>query len=56
MPSSRRLLWRVIGSRLILPFEMTGSAGLLEALPRHQTAHAALLAGILDVRAVRRAG
>ena len=28
---------------------MTGSAGLLEALPRHQTAHAALLADILDV-------
>jgi len=28
---------------------MTGSAELLEALPRHQTAHAALLADILDV-------
>jgi LuxR family maltose regulon positive regulatory protein len=28
---------------------MTGSAQLLEALPRHQTAHAALLADILDV-------
>jgi LuxR family maltose regulon positive regulatory protein len=35
--------------RLILPFAMTGSAGLLEALPRHETAHAALLADILDV-------
>ena len=35
--------------RLILPFAMTGSAGLLEALPRHQTAHAALLADIRDV-------
>jgi LuxR family transcriptional regulator, maltose regulon positive regulatory protein len=35
--------------RLILPFAMTGSAGLLEALPRHQTAHGALLADILDV-------
>jgi LuxR family maltose regulon positive regulatory protein len=35
--------------RVILPFAMTGSAGLLEALPRHQTAHAALLADILDV-------
>ena len=35
--------------RLILPFAMTGSAGLLQALPRHQTAHAALLADILDV-------
>ncbi|WP_392970815.1 response regulator transcription factor [Streptomyces sp. LN245] len=28
---------------------MTGSAELLEALPRHRTAHAALLADILDV-------
>ena len=28
---------------------MTGSAGLLEALPRHQAAHGALLADILDV-------
>jgi LuxR family maltose regulon positive regulatory protein len=35
--------------RLILPFAMTGSAALLEALPRHQTTHAALLADILDV-------
>jgi LuxR family transcriptional regulator, maltose regulon positive regulatory protein len=35
--------------RLILPFAMTGSAGLLEALPGHQTAHGALLADILDV-------
>jgi LuxR family maltose regulon positive regulatory protein len=34
---------------LVLPFAMTGSAGLLEALPRHQTAHGALLADILDV-------
>ena len=28
---------------------MTGSRELLEALPRHQTAHGALLADILDV-------
>jgi LuxR family maltose regulon positive regulatory protein len=28
---------------------MTGSAGLLETLPRHQTAHGALLADILDI-------
>jgi LuxR family transcriptional regulator, maltose regulon positive regulatory protein len=34
--------------RLVLPFAMTFSRELLEALPRHQTAHAALLAGILD--------
>jgi LuxR family maltose regulon positive regulatory protein len=36
-------------NRLVLPFAMTGSRELLEALPRHQTAHAALLADILDV-------
>jgi LuxR family transcriptional regulator, maltose regulon positive regulatory protein len=35
--------------RLVLPFAMTGAGELLEALPRHQTAHAALLADILDV-------
>jgi LuxR family transcriptional regulator, maltose regulon positive regulatory protein len=28
---------------------MTGSSELLEALPRHETAHAALLADILDI-------
>ena len=35
--------------RLVLPFAMTGSRLLLEAVPRHETAHAALLADILDV-------
>ncbi len=35
--------------RLILPFAMTGSPELLESMPRHETAHAALLADILDV-------
>jgi len=35
--------------RLVLPFAMTDSRELLEALPRHQTAHAALLSDILDV-------
>jgi LuxR family transcriptional regulator, maltose regulon positive regulatory protein len=34
---------------LVLPFAMTGSLDLLEAIPRHETAHAALLTGILDV-------
>jgi LuxR family transcriptional regulator, maltose regulon positive regulatory protein len=37
------------GDRLVLPFAMTGSVGLLEALPRHETAHAALLTDILDI-------
>ena len=35
--------------RLVLPFAMTGSRELLEAMPGHQTAHPTLLAGILDV-------
>jgi LuxR family transcriptional regulator, maltose regulon positive regulatory protein len=35
--------------RLILPFAMTASLELLEAMPRHETAHAALLTDILDV-------
>ena len=34
--------------RLVLPFAMTLSRELLEALPPHQTAHPALLAEILD--------
>jgi len=35
--------------RLILPFATTGSLELLEAMPRHETAHTALLTDILDV-------
>jgi len=35
--------------RVILPFAMTGARQLLKALPRHETAHAALLADVLDV-------
>jgi LuxR family transcriptional regulator, maltose regulon positive regulatory protein len=35
--------------RLVLPFAMTGSLELLEAMPRLQTAHAALRAQVLDV-------
>jgi LuxR family transcriptional regulator, maltose regulon positive regulatory protein len=35
--------------RLVLPFAMTLSGELLEAVPRHETAHGALLAAILDV-------
>jgi len=35
--------------RIVLPFVMTDSAELLQALPRHETAHAALLADILDI-------
>ena len=33
--------------RLVLPFAMAGAAELLDALPRHQTAHGALLADIV---------
>jgi LuxR family maltose regulon positive regulatory protein len=35
--------------RLMFPFAMTDAADLLDALPRHQTAHAALLADIVDL-------
>jgi LuxR family transcriptional regulator, maltose regulon positive regulatory protein len=35
--------------RLIFPFAMTGAAELLDALPRHATAHGALLADIVDL-------
>jgi LuxR family transcriptional regulator, maltose regulon positive regulatory protein len=47
--AAERALALAESDRLVLPFAMTGSAALLEALPRHQTAHAALLADILDV-------
>ena len=35
--------------RLVLPFAMTGAVGLLEAMPRHEMAHAALVDDILDI-------
>ena len=35
--------------RLIFPFAMTEAAELLDALPRHKTAHGALLADIVDL-------
>jgi LuxR family maltose regulon positive regulatory protein len=47
--AAERALGLAEPDRLALPFAMTGSAGLLEAMPRHETAHAALLADILDV-------
>jgi LuxR family maltose regulon positive regulatory protein len=47
--AAERALALAESDRLVLPFAMTGSRELLEALPRHQSAHAALLADILDV-------
>jgi LuxR family maltose regulon positive regulatory protein len=47
--AAERALGLAEPDRLILPFAMTGSRELLEALPRHETAHAALLADVLDV-------
>ena len=35
--------------RLMFPFVMTEAADLLDALPRHETAHSALLADIVDL-------
>ena len=47
--ATERALALAEADRLVLPFAMTGSRELLEALPGHQTAHAALRADILDV-------
>jgi LuxR family transcriptional regulator, maltose regulon positive regulatory protein len=47
--AAERALALAESDRLVLPFAMTGSAELLEALPRHETAHAALIADILGV-------
>ena len=47
--AAERALGLAEPDRLVLPFAMTGSRELLEALPRHETAHAALLTDILDV-------
>ena len=34
---------------LVFPFAVTGSVELLEAMPRHETAHAALLHDVIDI-------
>ena len=47
--AAERALALAESDRLVLPFAMTGARELLKALPRHETAHAALLTGILDV-------
>jgi LuxR family transcriptional regulator, maltose regulon positive regulatory protein len=47
--AAERALALAESDRLVLPFAMTGSRKLLEALPQRETAHAALLADILDV-------
>jgi LuxR family transcriptional regulator, maltose regulon positive regulatory protein len=47
--AAERALALAESDRLVLPFAMTSSQELLETLPRHETAHAALLADILDL-------
>jgi LuxR family transcriptional regulator, maltose regulon positive regulatory protein len=47
--ATERALALAEADRLILPFALTGSRALLEGLPPHETAHAALRADILDV-------
>ncbi len=47
--AAERALALAEADRLALPFAMTGSRELLEAMPRHDTAHAALLLDILDL-------
>jgi LuxR family maltose regulon positive regulatory protein len=47
--ATERALALAEADRLVLPFAMTSSRELLKALPSHETAHAGLLADILDV-------
>jgi LuxR family maltose regulon positive regulatory protein len=47
--SVERALGLAEGDRLIFPFAMTGAQELLRKMPRHATAHAALLYEILDI-------
>jgi LuxR family transcriptional regulator, maltose regulon positive regulatory protein len=47
--ATERALALAESDRLVLPFAMTFSRELLEVLPRHQSAHAALLTDILDL-------
>jgi LuxR family transcriptional regulator, maltose regulon positive regulatory protein len=47
--AAERALALAESDRLILPFAMTDALELLEGMPRHETAHAALLTDILDV-------
>ena len=47
--AAERALSLAEADRLVLPFAMMGSRELLETLPRHETAHAALLTDILDI-------
>jgi LuxR family transcriptional regulator, maltose regulon positive regulatory protein len=47
--AAERALGLAEADRLVLPFAMTGCLELLETLPRHETAHVALLTDILDI-------
>jgi LuxR family maltose regulon positive regulatory protein len=47
--ATERALSLAEADRLVLPFAMTGARELLDALPSHQTGHAAFRAEILDV-------
>jgi LuxR family transcriptional regulator, maltose regulon positive regulatory protein len=47
--AAERALGLAEADRLVLPFAMTGAAGLLAALPRHETAHAGLIADLLGI-------
>ena len=47
--AAERALALAEADRVVLPFAMTDARALLEALPSHETAHAALLADTLDV-------
>ena len=49
LPQRKRRSRSAEPDRLIFPFAMTDAAELLDALPRHETAHGALLADIIDL-------
>jgi LuxR family maltose regulon positive regulatory protein len=47
--AAERALALAEADRIVLPFAMTASLEVLEAMPRHETSHAALLTTVLDV-------
>jgi LuxR family transcriptional regulator, maltose regulon positive regulatory protein len=47
--AAERALALAEADRLVLPFAMTGAVNLLEAVPSHETAHAALVSDITEV-------
>src|SRR6266498_4017963 len=49
MGNTENVVGRSEANRLVLPFAMTGSLELLEAMPSHETAHATLVTDIAEI-------